>query len=167
MEAAPRVDPQRYWEAVPFNEERAEQSRPGRDDPVAAEGCATFALPRRSLLRTVGVLGTALAMSVVGAVPKRLVPRAWATVGSQYTDCTIYEYNGVVCVGAPYARNFCGTDGWFLNFSSASFNSFPITACNNRNAWQWFNVNTTYRCADGRQQVAGQSAVFYICMWAL
>lgn len=166
MQAIP-IDPQRYWDGVPFNDPQAEAGRETRDDPGSSAGYATFTLPRRSLLRTVTVLGTALAMSVVGAVPKRLVPRAWATVGTQYTDCTIYSYDGVVCTGAPYARSYCGTDGWFLNFSSATFNSFPITACNNRNAWRWSQASTSYRCADGRQQVTGQSAVFYICMWAL
>ncbi|MFC6018228.1 hypothetical protein ACFP2T_18715 [Plantactinospora solaniradicis] len=161
------IDQKNYWDDIPLNDPEAESTRLGGRSLKGTAGYATFKLPRRSLLKTVGVLSTALAVTVVSSIPEKLLPKALATVGSQYTDCNIYSYNDIVCVGAPYARSYCGTDGWFLNYSSASFNSWPITACNSRNAWWWWHVNTTYRCADGRQQVSGQSSVFRICMWAL
>lgn len=156
-----------YWDAVPHNDADAEAARLGGQSLAGTAGYAKFRLPRRSFLKAVGVLGTTLAVTVVSSIPQRFLPKALATVGSQYTDCNIFSYDGIVCVGAPYDRSYCGTDGWFLNFTSTSFKSWPITACNNRNAWWWFHVNTTYRCADGNQQVTGQSAVFRICNWAL
>lgn len=156
-----------YWDGVPLNDADAETRRLDGRSLAGRDGYATFRLPRRSFLKTVGVLGTALAVTVVSSIPERFLPKALATVGSQYTDCNIYSYDNIVCVGAPYARSYCGTDGWFLNFSMPSWRSWPVTACNGRNAWWWWHVNTTYRCADGYQQVTGQSPVFRICMWAL
>lgn len=158
-----------YWNAIPLQEPEAEAARLGGRDLTAAEGYATFTLPRRTLLKTMGVLGTALALNITGAIPKRLLPTAAATRGSEYGNCTIFAdepgYTGA-CWGAPYARSYCGNDGWFLNYSSASFNSWPVAECNSRNAWRW-GSSPQYRCADGRQAVSGQSAVFRICSWAL
>jgi hypothetical protein len=156
-----------FWDDVPLNESEAESARLGGTTLTERAGYAKYRLPRRSLLKTIGVLGTALAVTVVSSVPERFVPKALAAVGTQFTDCTIYSYNGVVCTGAPYARSYCGTDGWFLTYSSSSFTSWAVKMCNGRNAWWWYHVNTTYRCADGYQQTSGNSAVFYICMWAL
>lgn len=157
-----------YWDAIPMHEPTAESERLSGRELSAKDGYAKFVMPRRSMLKTAGVLGTALALNITSAMPKKLLPKAHATVGSQYTNCTIYSYaDSIICTGAPYARSYCGNDGWFLNFSSASFNSWPITVCNNRNAWQWVYSGRNHRCADGRQQVRGQSSVFRICSWAL
>ncbi|MEU8023685.1 hypothetical protein AB0B88_15870 [Micromonospora haikouensis] len=156
-----------FWDDVPLNEADAESARLGGTTLAGRAEYATYRLPRRSVLKAVGVLSTALAVTVISSIPEKFLPKALATVGTQHTDCTTYSYDGVVCTGASYARSYCGTDGWFLNYSSASFNSWPVTACNGRNAWWWYHVNTTYRCADGYQQTSGSSAVFRICMWAL
>ncbi|HEX8630151.1 MAG TPA: hypothetical protein VF755_18490 [Catenuloplanes sp.] len=155
------------WDAVPFDDAEAESTRLGGGSLKGARGYATFRMPRRSLLKTAGVLGTALAISVISSVPERLLPKALARVGTQWTDCNIYSYDGIVCTGADYSPNYCGGDGWFLQYYGQTYSSWPVTRCNGRNAWWWYHYRQTFRCADGYRQYGSASPVFLICSWGL
>ena len=160
-----------FWSSVPTVEQ------PNSTAPETLAPIPTSKMSRRIALKGAGVLGGALALNVLGAIPTPWLKPAQAAVGTQHTTCANYsndagyDNNTKVCVGASYARSYCGNDGWFLNHSDASFNSWPTKACgpsgDKRNAWQWTHSGTKYRCADGYQQVRGQSSVFRICSWAL
>jgi hypothetical protein len=154
-----------YWDDVPLDDETAEAARLGGRDPARDPGYGRFRMPRRSLMKTAGVLGTALALNVVGALSNRLTPRAWATPGSYYTSCNINYSDSVICDGAPYSSSYCGSDGWFIQISYPYFSSWPTTACSGRNAWWWWNYRQYMRCADGMQQATGSSPVYRICLW--
>jgi len=159
-----------FWHAVPDVERPSATSSPGLSQlPQPAPS-------RRTALKGTLALGGALAFSVLGAVPTAWLSKAFATVGTEWTGTGCggygnwggYSDNTQVCVGAPYSSSYCGTDGWFLNYSSPSFNSWPVAACGTggytaRNAWRWAHASRWYRCADGRQQVSGASSQFYIC----
>jgi len=131
---------------------------------------------RRAALKGTVAVGGALAVNILGAVPTSWLPKAVARVGTEwtgdacagYSNWSGYDNNTKICVGGTYGSSYCGTDGWFLSYSSPSWNSWPVSVCgagsySERNAWRWPYGGRWYRCADGRQQVTGQSSVFRIC----
>ncbi|MDP4504815.1 hypothetical protein [Nonomuraea turcica] len=149
-----------YWASVPsvLDSEAPRQSR----------------VSRRAVFQTLGVLGGALAINIVSALPGGRSKSASATVGTEYTDCAGYgswagySNNTKVCVGAPYASSYCGSDGWFRTDGNAYSAYIPIKACGagslaNRNAWRWTHSGVPYRCADGYYRVYGVGDTFYIC----
>lgn len=124
---------------------------------------------RRTLLKTAGALGGGLALNVLSWLPPARGKAAQARVGTEYLDCTIYSYSdSITCTGGPYGSGYCGSDGWFLQYSGTCFVSGAIVACNNRNAWRWTRSDNhrTYRCADGMQYWCGGQG-FFICAWQL
>jgi len=162
------VDVDSYWAEVPSVEDEPDSGK---------RPSLTWSAPsRRTVFKTAGVLGGALALNVLSALPGRN-NAAQAVVGNEYTDCAGYSstagYNNntKVCVGAPYSRSYCGGDGWFIRSSGTCYNSYAIKACGagsltDRNAWRWTHSGTKYRCADGNVATCG-GTTFYICSWAL
>jgi hypothetical protein len=162
------VDVDRYWADVPSVE----------DEPAAGgRRSLTGSVPsRRTVFKTMGALGGALALNVLSALPGRN-NTAYAAVGNEYTDCagygstSGYNNNTKVCVGGTYSRSYCGADGWFLRSSGTCYNSYAVKACGagslaDRNAWRWTHSGKKYRCADGYVATCGGTS-FYICSWAL
>lgn len=171
---APRIESAKYfWRTVPSLYEQAQVI----DETVLyARPRPEFA--RRSVLKACAALGTALAFNVLGALPPSRPRKASATVGTEYLGCANYDTapgydnNTLICVGAPYSRDYCGGDGWFLHTSGTCFSSSPTKACGTgglaaRNAWRWPWSGRSHRCADGWWQTCGSSPVFRICDWAL
>lgn len=164
------MDSKEFWASVPTLDAPAPAPAPGgrQDNPPALQ--ANLRTHRRTLFKTAGALGGALALNVISWLPQSGSKPAQATVGNEYGNCNIYDYNNIICVGAPYSRNYCGSDGWFLNYHDSVFSSGPVKACGaspKRNAWRWSHNGTPYRCADGYQQSRGQSSsTFLICSWA-
>jgi hypothetical protein len=156
-----------YWAGVPAVSDADAQdstaSRPRRAWPRTS---------RRTVFKTVGVLGGALALNLVGALPPARTRSASATVGSEHYNCANYDSwpgynnNSAACVGGTYGQGFCGSDGWFRTDGNAYSYYYPVTACNGRNAWRWAH-GRTYRCADGYYHVYGVGSTFYICSWPL
>ncbi|MGW0809240.1 hypothetical protein [Nonomuraea sp. NPDC002799] len=162
------VDVDRYWADVPSVEDEP--------DTGGRPSLSWSAPSRRTVFKTMGVLGGALALNVLSALPGRNTS-AYAAVGNEYTDCAGYSNNSgynnntKACVGATYSRSYCGSDGWFLRSSGTCYNSYAIKACGagslaDRNAWRWTHSGTKYRCADGNVATCG-GTYFYICSWAL
>jgi hypothetical protein len=174
MEVAPTAN-QGYWDSVPHEDEETESARHGGRPGKAMPGYGTFKLPRRSLLKTAGVLGTALAINVVSSLPEKWVPKAFATVGTEYTSCSsggyAYDDSAKICTGAEESSSYCGSDGWFKNQNGGTVNYWPITQCGvgvtQKNAWRWPKNGVTYRCADGKIQYGSVSPIFVICLKAL
>ena len=151
----PRSASASFWDDVP-----------GTDKPLAGASSGLASPPkvqtsRRTALKGVMTLGGALAFTVLGAV--KMPKAAFAVVGSEwtgdacagYSNWSGYNNNTQICVGAPYSSSYCGTDGWFLSYSSASYNTWPVSVCGTggysyRNAWRWPYGGRWYRCADGR-----------------
>jgi hypothetical protein len=162
------VDADRYWADVPSVEDEPDTTRRPR---------LTGSVPsRRTIFKSVGVLGGALALNVLSALPGKN-SSAYAVVGNEYTDCAGYsshagyDNNTKVCVGAPYSKSYCGGDGWFLRSSGTCYNSYAIKACGagslaDRNAWRWTHSGKKYRCADGYVATCG-GTTFYICSYPL
>ncbi|TMR93520.1 hypothetical protein [Nonomuraea basaltis] len=161
-----------YWASVPSADEPestdSTSSRPRRARPRLA---------RRTMFKTMGVLGGALALNVVGALPPARIRSASARVGTEWTHCAGfggwagYDNNTKICVGAPYSRSYCGSDGWFRTDGNAYSAYIPIQACgtgsySKKNAWRWTHSGTPYRCADGYFRVYGSGDTFYICSWS-
>lgn len=158
---------QSFWDSVPHHYEEDETARLGDRSLKGTTGYGTFKMPRRSLLKTAGVLGSALAVTVISSVPERFVPKAFADVGTEYTSgCGGYSYDGIICVGAEYSSSYCGSDGWFRH-SYGTVNYWPTKACGSpaRNAWRWPHNGSSYRCADGYISYGSTSPVFKICSW--
>ncbi|UBU16254.1 hypothetical protein [Nonomuraea gerenzanensis] len=162
------VDADRYWADVP--------SVTDEPDPGERRRPAFSAPSRRTVFKSIGVLGGALALNVLSALPGKN-NGAYAVVGNEYTDCAGYgsaagyDNNTKVCVGAPYSRSYCGGDGWFLRSSGTCYNSYAVKLCGagsltDRNAWRWTHSGTKYRCADGYVATCG-GTTFYICSYAL
>ncbi len=156
-----------YWADVPTAEEETE-ARPSARQRVS----------RRTMVKSVGVLGGALALNVVGALPPARIRSASATVGSEWSGCSNSGYASFdgyrdgttqrVCVGAAYSSSYCGSDGWFRTDGNAYSYYTPIVNCGasgvtKKNAWRWTHSGTPYRCADGRFVVYGAGSTFYIC----
>ncbi|GLW98868.1 hypothetical protein [Microtetraspora sp. NBRC 16547] len=159
------VDVDRYWAEVPSVEDEPDSGR---------RRSLTWSMPsRRTIFKTAGVLGGALALNVLSALPGRN-NSAQAVVGDEYTHCAGYNnwsgYNNdtKICVGGTYSKSYCGGDGWFLRSSGTCWNSYAIKACGDgytaRNAWRWTFSGTPYRCADGNIASCGGTS-FYICAW--
>lgn len=137
----------------------------------------TFRAPpmkRRGFLRTIGLGGMALGITAVSWIP--IGRSAYATVGTEYTDCGGYSYDNIVCTGAPYSSAYCGTDKWFKNGCwrdpAGGYNCYsPTAACGNnrtkRNAWRWRHGSYVFRCADGYYKYTYDERVFRICSAAL
>lgn len=161
------VDVDRYWADVPSVEDEPDSGsrrRPTWQPPS-----------RRTVFKTMGVLGGALALNVLSALPGRN-NSALAVAGNEYTNCAGfnnwagYDNNTKVCVGGTYGRSYCGSDGWFLRASGTCYNSYAIKACGagsltDRNAWRWTHSGTPYRCADGNVATCGGTQ-FRICSWS-
>ncbi|MFF5213470.1 hypothetical protein [Streptosporangium sp. NPDC000396] len=163
------IDVEDYWAKVPSVDDAPVEGR----RPSFEKARAT----RRTVLKSVGALGGALALNVVGALPFGGAKPAEASVGTEWYDCagynnwSGYDNNTTWCVGGPYSRDYCGGDGWFLRLSMTCFVSGPTVACgtgsySHKNAWRWTHNGTPYRCADGYQQSCGSSSVFRICSWS-
>ncbi|GAA4972340.1 hypothetical protein HD597_007101 [Nonomuraea thailandensis] len=162
------VDVDRYWADVPSVDDEPDTGGRSR---------LTWSAPsRRTVFKTMGALGGALALNVLSALPGRN-NSAHAAVGTEYTSCanygswTGYNNNTKVCVGGTYSRSYCGSDGWFLRSSGTCYNSYAVKACGTgglaaRNAWRWTHSGRSYRCADGNVATCG-GTYFYICSWAL
>lgn len=162
------VDVDRYWAEVPSVDDEPDNGK---------RAGLSWSMPsRRTIFKTVGVLGGALALNVLSALPGRN-NSAQAAVGTEYTDCAGYgswagySDNTKVCVGGTYSRSYCGSDGWFLRSSGTCYNSYATKACgagslSARNAWRWTHSGKKYRCADGYVATCGGTS-FYICSWAL
>jgi hypothetical protein len=151
-----------YWDSVPTVSEVESSAVP----ETGAGLQVRLRAHRRSLLRTAGVLGGALALNALSWLPPSRTGPARAAVGSEHTDCDGYNYDNIICTGAPYGTGYCGGDGWFLWTSGTCFASAPVPRCHNRNAWRWSHNGRTYRCADGFQQWCGGSG-YFICSWPL
>lgn len=150
------------WDDVP-----SLSTRPLGDvapSPVAA-ALGRAAHSRRAVLRGGIALGGALALTVLGWLPPNRLRGARAVVGTEHRDCTIFEYDRVICVPANYSERYCGPDGWFKSSEGRFVVWRPIVACNDRNAWRWTDRGTPYRCADGETQIRPFSPVFRICSW--
>ncbi|GAA1521682.1 hypothetical protein GCM10009677_63430 [Sphaerisporangium rubeum] len=161
-----------YWSDVPSAED---------DDTPSSPGPRRAAWPkvsRRTMFKSVGVLGGALALNVVGALPPARLKGASATVGNEYGNCGDPGYNNwtgykdgttqTACVGAPYSSGYCGSDGWFRTDGNSYSYYTPVKACGEgsatkKNAWRWTYSGTPYRCADGTFTVYGAGTTFYIC----
>lgn len=168
------ADVAQYWANVPSVDE---------DTPVAAgrvlEKAGTkvkkIRPSRRTMFKSAGVLGGALALNVLSSWPARKGNIAAAVPGTEYTHCAGYDgwdgynNNAAACVGGKFDRSYCGGDGWFNRGSGTCWNSYAVVACGNgfahRNAWRWSHGGTPYRCADGRIDVCGGSG-FFICSWS-
>jgi hypothetical protein len=164
MESLPTAN-QGYWDSIPHHYDEDESARLGGRSLKGTAGHGTFKLPRRSLFKAAGVLGAALAVTVVSSVPQKFVPKALADIGNEYTTgCGGYEYDGIICYGGEYSSGYCGSDGWFRH-SYGTVNYWPVKRCGNgpRNAWRWTHNGTSYRCADGYIQYGSQSPIFVIC----
>jgi hypothetical protein len=164
------TDLEQAWLATPS---LTEQPAGAPEQPVEVP---TGRLSRRRILQATAGLGGALALNVLGWLPPARLRSARANVGTEHLTCANYDnwsgYNNntTICVGAPYSRQYCGADGWFLNYHDTFLSSGPVTICGNgipaRNAWRWTFSGTPYRCADGIQQVRGGSAQLFICAWS-
>lgn len=167
-----QVDQDVFWSTVPLV---------GADEPTGRPAPTQIASPaanRRTLLKAAGVLGGALALNVLSWLPPARVPRAGATVGTEYLNCAGYDLwpgydnNTAICVGAPYSPGYCGTDGWFLQYSGTCFASGAVLDCGienglaAKNAWRWTYQGHSYRCSDGVQYWCGGHA-FLICDYQL
>ncbi|MFE3453039.1 hypothetical protein ACFXJ8_29365 [Nonomuraea sp. NPDC059194] len=161
------IDVDRYWSQVPHAD----------DDENVGTTIVRKARPsRRTVFKSLGVLGGALALNIVSALPPNRVRSAEAVAGNEYTNCagynnfTGYNNNSKACVGAPYSRSYCGADGWFKRGSGTCWNSYAVKACGNgmtkRNAWRWTHGGTPYRCADGHIATCDGSNTLYICSWS-
>ncbi|GAA0411909.1 hypothetical protein Acor_15880 [Acrocarpospora corrugata] len=160
-----------YWADVPSADQDAEPSSQRRRRP------AWPGVSRRAMFKSVGVLGGALALNVVGALPPARIRSASATVGTEWSNCTNSGYDGwtgyangttqTACVGASYSSGYCGSDGWFRTDGNSYSYYTPVVACGNnvtkKNAWRWTFGSTPYRCADGNFTVYGAGTSFYIC----
>lgn len=167
------TDVAQYWANVPS----VDENTPVAGAVVEKTGTKIKRMrpSRRTMFKSAGVLGGALALNVLSSLPKGKGTTAAAAVGSEYTHCAGYagwagySNNTLICVGAKYDRGYCGGDGWFQRGSGTCWNSYAVVACGDgytkRNAWRWTHGSTPYRCADGRVDVCGGSG-FYICNWA-
>jgi len=161
------MDDKDFWASVPTLDAPASASAGAAGSGTAPVLQAKLRTQRRTLFKTAGVLGGAFALNVLSWLPQAGSKAARATVGTEHLTCSIFAYdNAITCTGAPYSRNYCGTDGWFLKYTSSVLISGPTVACNGRNAWRWTRSGTPYRCADGYQQVRGGSNTFLICAWS-
>ncbi|MFI7604559.1 hypothetical protein ACIBTV_05485 [Micromonospora sp. NPDC049366] len=163
------MDGKDFWADVPSVDDPAPAGATTR--AATSELHAGLRARRRTLFKTAGALGGALALNVLSWVPLSGSRPARATVGTEYGNCSVYSYDGIICVGAPYSRSYCGSDGWFLNYHDSVFSSGPVKACGpsggQRNAWRWTHNGTPYRCADGYQQARGEpNSTFRICSWS-
>ncbi len=159
---------EQFWREVPSLE-----SEPGEGFEPAPPQPGRFRASRRVTLQAVSTLGGAFALNVLSWLPPFKAPPAQATVGNEYTNCAGYDNwagynnNSAVCVGAPYGSGYCGSDGWFLQYSGTCFVSGAVKACGDdgltaRNAWRWTHSSVPYRCADGHQYWCGGDG-FFIC----
>ncbi len=143
------------WQDIPSADTAPEGAEPST---------IRFEIKRRTVVRSVAALGMTLGVTALGWVAPGGSRRAEAAVGSQWGNCNVFSYDGVLCVGAPYSTGYCGGDGWFLNGWSGGHRWTPITACNSRNAWIWDTGSVGWRCADGlRYWNGGGSGEFLIC----
>jgi hypothetical protein len=135
-------------------------------------------MSRRGVFRTIGVLGGALALNVVGALPPSRIRSASATAGTEWSNCSnsgYADFSGYkdgttqrVCVGGSYSSSYCGSDGWFRTDGNSYSYYYPVQMCGagsitDKNAWRWTYSGTPYRCADGYFVVYGVGQSFYIC----
>lgn len=169
------TDAARYWATVPSADDEGPDLAPaGRN---ASRSLGRMKPSRRTMFKTAGALGGALAINILSALPPGRGTTASAVVGNEYTSCAGYgewpgyDNNKQACVGAPYSRNNCGSDGWFqVESGGACYSSYPIKACGDgsltkRNAWRWTHSSTPYRCADGIIDNCG-ARDFRICSWS-
>jgi len=173
------TDAARYWAAVPAVD--ADEPDPAGPDlgltvRKASSSLGKMKPSRRTMFKSAGALGGALAINILSSLPPGKGTTASATVGTEYTSCAGYDssagYNNntKICVGAAYSRSYCGSDGWFLRGSGTCWNSYAIKACGagglaDRNAWRWTHSGTRYRCADGETATCG-GTYFNICSWS-
>ncbi|HET6292297.1 MAG TPA: hypothetical protein VFG33_02950 [Kribbella sp.] len=170
------TDAARYWAAVPAVD--ADEPDPAGPDlgltvRKASSSLGKMKPSRRTMFKSAGALGGALAINILSSLPPGRGTTASAETGTEYTSCAGYDSsdgyddNTKVCVGAPYARSHCGSDGWFRRGSGTCWNSYPTKACGSgpRNAWRWTHNGTRYRCADGYVASCG-GTVFRICSWS-
>ncbi len=130
------------------------------------------------MVKSVGVLGGALALTVVGALPPARIKSASATAGSEWSGCSNSGYANFdgykdgttqrVCVGGSYASSYCGSDGWFRTDGNAYSYYTPIVECGASGGLEEERLaldarQHPYRCADGRFVVYGAGSTFYIC----
>jgi len=169
------TDAARYWAAVPSVDDIGPDLGPAVPKPRKPLG--RMKPSRRTMLKSAGALGGALAINVLSSLPPGKGTTASAVAGNEYLTCADYNIwpgyndNTAVCVGAPYSRSYCGSDGWFLRRTDTCWNSYAIKACGagsliDRNAWRWTHSVTPYRCADGT--VTNCSGTYFrICSWSL
>jgi hypothetical protein len=173
------TDAARYWAAVPSAD--ADGPDLGGPDLAPAVRRASSSLgkmkpSRRTMFKSAGALGGALALNVLSALPPGKGNTASAAVGTEHTSCAGYnnwagyDDNTKVCVGAPYSRSYCGSDGWYIRGSGTCWNAYPVSVCgtgsySTKNAWRWTKSGTPYRCADGKTAVCG-ATYFQICSWS-
>ena len=135
-------------------------ARPHSTAPASDLWRVGYQPSRRRVLQAVAVVGGAIALNALGVLSGRTVRPARAAVGTEHPGCGIYStdpgYNNDTqpCVGFPYSANYCGSDGWFKNFTNVNESWYPIAICGNdrstwRNAWRWTYNGGVYRCADG------------------
>lgn len=157
-----------FWAEVPSADDEPES-------PSSRPRISLTKPSRRTVFKSVGALGGALALNVLGALPNAkpaaaAVGSEWASHCAGFDSWAGYNNNSKVCVGGTYSRSYCGSDGWFLRSSGTCYNSYAVVACGTgsyakRNAWRWTHSGTRYRCADGNVATCGGTS-FYICSWA-
>jgi hypothetical protein len=170
------TDAARYWAAVPSADEEAPGGL-GVAVRKASSSLGKMKPSRRTMFKSAGALGGALAINILSALPPSKGNTASANVGTEHLSCAGYnnwagyDNNTKICVGGAYSRSYCGGDGWFLRGSGTCWNSYAISICGtgsyaHRNAWRWTYSGTPYRCADGETATCGGSVYFNICSWS-
>ncbi|HET6298874.1 MAG TPA: hypothetical protein VFG33_36230 [Kribbella sp.] len=168
------TDAARYWAAVPSADDDGPDLGPAVRQ--ASSSLGKMKPSRRTMFKSAGALGGALAINILSALPPSKGNIASAVVGNEHQGCANfagwpgYNNNTKVCVGGTYSRSYCGSDGWFLRGSGTCWNSYAVKECGGgtyakRNAWRWTHSGTPYRCADGVVATCGAST-FYICSWS-
>lgn len=142
-----------WWADIPEARDSAASGERRTELSRVPSVVGAVAPSRRRLLQAAGAIGGALALNVLQGISGVRLPFAAATVGSEWTGCTVYAYsNDIVCTpGGVYSYIYCGGDGWFKNgtFNGGNERYRPIAICNQRNAWRWVHNGIRYRCADG------------------
>jgi hypothetical protein len=166
-----------YWATVPTIDDEPETGFGAAAAAATGDGTPRKATTsRRTALKAAGALGGGLALTVLSWLPPARSKPAAAAVGTEYANSCAgydgwagYNDNSKVCVGATYGSGYCGGDGWYLNYFSATVRYWPIVLCGidnglaARNAWRWTHGGTRYRCADGVFWTPGGGEVLRIC----
>ena len=138
--------------------ERYELRQMGCAPAPGLGGAPSDHVGRRGFLRVVAAGGMALGLTVLGWLPP--ARRAFGTVGTEHLDCASFDYDGILCSPNVYSPANCGEDGWFRDGCIAGPDGGhecyrPVSECDGRSAWRWWEDGVEYRCADGEVKFQG------------